>query len=266
MLLAVDVGNTNTVFGLCDAAGSRVLATWRAATRRDRMPDEWYAILAPLLAGSGFAVQEIDAAIVSSVVPSVTRWLSAMCQERLNLDPIIVGVNLDLGLPILMDNPPEVGADRLVNSVAAYHRYGGPCIAIDFGTATNFDVVSAAGEYLGGALAPGMIIALEALANRAARLFSVDLVLPSRAIGKNTVEAMQSGLVLGYLAMIEGMVTRIQEELGEPATVIVTGGYAEIFAAASPLIAHHDPDLTIDGLRLVYQRVMAANLEASRVL
>lgn len=262
MLLAVDVGNTNTVFGLCDPTASHVLVTWRAATRPDQMPDEWYAILAPLLAGSGFAVGNIQAAIVSSVVPSVTRWLSAMCRERLHLEPIIVGVDLDLGLRVLLDNPGEVGADRLVNSVAAYHRYGGPCIAIDFGTATNFDVVSAEGDYLGGALAPGMIIALEALAGRAARLFSVDLVLPPRAIGKNTITAMQSGLVLGYLAMIEGMVTRIQEELGTPATVVVTGGYAEIFAAASPLIAHHDPDLTIDGLRLVYQRVTASSLAA----
>ena len=255
MLLVVDVGNTNTVFGLYAPAVERAVGTWRVSTRRDRMPDEWYAQLVPFFAAARRPLDGLTAVTVSSVVPSVTRWFGEMCRQRLRLEPLVVGVDLDLGLRVLVDQPTEVGPDRLVNSAATFHRYGGPAIAIDFGTSTNFDVVSPQGDYLGGALAPGMNVAFEALAGRAARLFAVELRLPPQAIGTNTVTALQSGVVLGYLAMLEGMIERIRAELGGRATTVVTGGYAEVFATATPLIDHHDPDLTIDGLRLIHRRV-----------
>lgn len=272
MLLAIDIGNTNTVFGLyrvaeerasaagAGGAGGGVLVSWRASTRRDRMPDEWFAFLAPLLAGAGYETGDVSDVIVSSVVPSVTTWMVEMSRQRLGIEPVVVGIGLGpaLGLRVRTDSPAEVGADRLANSVAAFARYGGPAIVVDFGTATTFDVVSAEGDYLGGAIAPGMTISLDALSARAARLFTVELALPAKVIGTSTAASMQSGVVLGYLAMLEGMVERIREELGAPATVIVTGGYAEVFAAASPLIAHHDRDLTIDGLRLIHRRVAAS--------
>jgi type III pantothenate kinase len=255
MLLAIDVGNTNTVFGLYDLASERLVTNVRASTRRDRMPDEWYAILEPALRADSRSASDITAVILSSVVPSVTTWLTAMAREKLHVDPVLVSIDLDLGIGVRVETPSEVGSDRLVNSVAALARYGAPAIVIDFGTATNFDVISADGDYVGGAIAPGLVIALEALAGRAARLFAVELKLPERAIGTNTVTSMQSGLVLGYLAMLEGMIDRIQAELGEKAAVIVTGGYADIFTGASARIDHFDPTLTIDGLCLVYQRL-----------
>lgn len=255
MLLVVDVGNTNTMFGLYEADRPTLLATVRTSTRRDRMPDEWYAILAPVLAAKHLDARDISAMVISSVVPSVTRWLTAMGEERLGIDPIIVGVHLDLGLVIDYDNPSEVGADRLVNSIAALHRFGAPVIAIDFGTALNFDVVNHLGHYVGGSLAPGLVIALEAMTSRAARLFSVDLVPPPTAIARNTTQAIQSGLVLGYISLVEGMIRRISAELEGTPTVVVTGGYAEIFAEHSDLIDAHDPDLTIEGLRLIYDRI-----------
>ncbi len=255
MLLVVDVGNTNTMFGVYESDGPTLLATVRASTRRDRMPDEWYAILAPVLEVRNLSPREVTAMVISSVVPSVTRWLSAMGEERLHVEPIIVGVHLDLGLVIDYDNPSEVGADRLVNSIAALHRYGAPVMAIDFGTALNFDVVNHLGHYVGGSLAPGLVIALDAMTSRAARLFSVDLVPPPTAIARNTTHAIQSGLVLGYISMVEGMIRRISAELEGKPKVVVTGGYAEIFAEQSDLIDAHEPDLTIEGLRLVYERV-----------
>jgi len=257
VLLAVDVGNTNTVFGVYSLVDQSLVATARASSRRDRMPDEWYAILLPVLMHAGIDARSIDAMILSSVVPGVTRWLAAMGESRLGVDPIIVTVDLDLGVAVDVDHPDEVGSDRLVNAAAAFARYGAPAIVIDFGTSTNFDVVNRSGAYIGGALAPGLVVAADAMFSRAARLFAVELVLPPHAIGRNTVQAVQSGLVLGYLSLIEGMIERIERELDGSPTVIVTGGYAEIFAAASPLIDVHDPDLTIDGLRLIHQRLCA---------
>lgn len=252
MLLVVDVGNTNSVFGLFGDDDPRVVATARMSTRRDRMPDEWYAILAPILASVRVEPVQVTDMVISSVVPSVTRWLTAMGQERLGVEPLIVSVDLDLGIGIDYPQPGEIGADRLVNSLAAYTKYGAPLISIDFGTAINFDVVDHNGNYVGGALAPGLIVALEAMTARAARLFTVDLVKPDRAIGRSTTAAIQSGIVLGYLSLIEGMIVRIASELeGEP-KVIVTGGYSEIFAEASTMIDACEPDLTIEGLRLVH--------------
>jgi type III pantothenate kinase len=255
MLLTVDVGNTNTVFGVFAASSDQPVVTARASSRADRMPDEWYAILAPVLAVSGVSTTDITGMIISSVVPNVTRWLSAMGEERLGVDPIIVGVGLDLGLEIDYDFPAEVGADRLVNSIAAIAEYGAPVIAIDFGTAINFDVVNERGAYIGGSLAPGLVVALDAMTSRAARLFTVELKVPPTAIARNTTQAIQSGVVLGYLSLIEGMIVRIKAELGCNPPVVVTGGYGEIFVDASQMIDHFNPNLTINGLRIVYDRV-----------
>jgi type III pantothenate kinase len=255
MLLVADVGNTNSTFGVYELASSKVVASVRTATRHDRMPDEWYAILAPPLAAQSVDIGGISAFVVSSVVPSVTRWLSILSTSRFGVEPIIVSALLDIGMPIDADNPMEVGADRIVNSLAAVERYGAPVIAVDFGTALNFDVVDHRGHYLGGALAPGLVIALDAMTSRAARLFAVDLVPPPHAIGRNTIHAIQSGLVLGYISLVEGMIRRLSAEIEGDPPVVVTGGYAELFAGHSDLIDHYDPDLTIDGLRIVWERL-----------
>lgn len=258
MLLVADVGNTNTVFGLYETGAERAAAAWRASTRRDRMPDEWFAILAPLAGAAGYALADVRHVVISSVVPSVTTWLSAMIRQRLGLEPILITGKLDLKLGVRIDNPSELGADRIVNSIAAVERYGCPVIVIDLGTATTFDVVAADGAYVGGAIAPGLVISLEALAGRTALLPSVALTLPTNAIGRNTVTQMQSGLVCGYLAMLEGMIDRIRGELGVTAPVVITGGYAEIFAGASSRITHFDRDLTLDGLRLAFERLSSS--------
>lgn len=255
MLLVADVGNTNSTFGVYAASNPVAVATVRTATQHDRMPDEWYAILEPVLQMQGTSLRDVTAVVLSSVVPPVTRWLSVLAKHRLNVEPIVVGAHLELGMPIDADNPAEVGADRIVNSLAALERYGAPVIAIDFGTALNFDVVDHRGHYLGGSLAPGLIIALEAMTSRAARLFSVDLVPPPHAIGTNTIHAIQSGLVLGYISLVEGMITRLRAELEGDPKIVVTGGYAELFAKNSDVIDAFDPNLTIDGLRLVWERV-----------
>jgi type III pantothenate kinase len=255
MLLVVDVGNTNTVVGVFGLDSPEVVTTVRMSSRRDRMPDEWYAILAPVLAHAGILPADISAMVISSVVPNVTRWLSAMGEERLGVSPVVVTVDLDLGIPIDYPNPAEIGPDRLVNSLAAVDQFGAPVISIDFGTAINFDVVDVNGAYVGGALAPGLVVSLDAMVSRAARLFTVELVRPPRAIGRSTAEAIQSGVVLGYLSMIEGMISRIAAEMDGDPTVIVTGGYGEIFAEASPRIDAFVPDLTINGLRLVHERL-----------
>ena len=251
-LLVADVGNTNTVFGLFDPDHPDPLTTIRMSTRRDRMPDEWYAILLPALLSAEQAPEEITAVVVSSVVPGVTRWLSDMSRQHFGVEPMVVSVDLNLGIGIDYPQPREIGVDRLVNSLAAYRKYGGPLISVDFGTAINFDVVNASGSYVGGALAPGLIVAFEAMTSRAARLFNVELIEPDHAIGTSTTEAIQSGMVLGYLGLIEGLITRIAAELDGNPTVIVTGGYSEIFANASTVIDAYEPDLTVEGLRQVY--------------
>ena len=258
MLLVADIGNTNSTFGVYHHGKTGPIATARTATQHDRMPDEWYAILQPVLAAQGVDTRQVDGFVLSSVVPAVTRWLEEFSRRHLGVEPVLVSAALDLGLPIDADNPAEVGADRIVNALAALTRYGAPVICVDFGTALNFDVVDHRGHYLGGALAPGLVIALQALTSRAARLFEVDLVPPPAAIGTNTITAIQSGLVLGYVSLVEGMIARISAELQGKPKVIVTGGYAELFAKNSPMIDAYDPDLTIDGLQLVWQRVNRA--------
>ena len=255
MLLTVDVGNTNTLFGLYAGVSDAPDVTVRASSRRDRMPDEWYAILEPGLLRRGIDPRGIDGIVISSVVPGVTEWVREMGTTLLGAETVVVRSTADLGIEVATDSPAEIGTDRIVNSLAAKHRFGAPAIVVDFGTATNFDVVDQEGRYIGGALAPGLVVALEGMASRAARLFSVELEFPEHALGRNTVHAMQSGLMFGYLSLIEGMLGRLAAEIeGEP-TVISTGGLGAAFAAHSTLIDHHDEHLTLLGLKLAWQHL-----------
>lgn len=254
MLLAVEVGNTNTTFGLF-ATSNELTSAFRLSTERERMPDEWFAMLAALLASDGQELTEVDGVIISSVVPSVTTWLVDMTRNRLRIDPVIVSGELDVGLDLDVDEPGHLGADRIVDCVAAFQRYGGPAIIIDLGTATTFDVIGRTGAYQGGAIAAGVATSLKALAGNAAQLFNVELHMPDAVIGRNTADQLRSGIVAGHLAMLEGMIERTRAELGTDAQVIVTGGLAPLFAGRSSLFDHFDPDLTLRGLRLIYDRV-----------
>jgi type III pantothenate kinase len=257
MLLAVEVGNTNTTFGLFAASGELTTA-YRLSTERERMPDEWFAMLAALLASDNHQLSEVDAVIISSVVPSVTTWLVDMTRNRLRIEPVIVSGDLDVGLDLDVDEPKQLGADRIVDCVAAFHRYGGPAIIVDLGTATTFDVIGRNGGYKGGAIAAGVATSLQALAGNAAQLFNVELHMPDAVIGRNTGDQLRSGIVAGHLAMLEGMIERTRAELGVDAQVILTGGLAPLFAGRSPVFDHVDADLTLHGLRLIYDRVQSA--------
>jgi type III pantothenate kinase len=260
MLLAVEIGNTNTTFGLFAASGELVTA-YRLSTERERMPDEWFAMLAALLASDGHELSEVDGVIISSVVPSVTTWLVDMTRNRLRTEPVIVSGELDVGLDLDVDEPRQLGADRIVDCVAAFHRYGGPAIIVDLGTATTFDVIDRTGAYKGGAIAAGVATSLQALAGNAAQLFNIELHMPDAVIGRNTADQLRSGIVAGHLAMLEGMIERTRAELGIDAQVIVTGGLAPLFAGRSPLFDHVDEDLTLHGLRLIYERVRGVRSE-----
>jgi len=251
MLLAVDVGNTNITIGVFD--GSKLKATWRVATGVHRMPDEYASLLLNLFERQGIDASKITDAILCSVVPPLAGVFEEMCRRYLKVSPLVIEAGVKTGVRISMDNPREVGADRIVNAVAAHHLYGGAVIVIDLGTATTFDAVSEEGDYLGGAIAPGIAIATEALFARTAVLPRVELTHPKRAIGRNTVAAMQSGIVFGYAGLIEGIVGRIREELNGKAKVVATGGYAELLARETSVIDEINPDLTLIGLRLIYE-------------
>jgi type III pantothenate kinase len=255
MLLAVDVGNTNTKIALCDERGGAIFATWRISSLRDRMPDEWFAILVSLLRTEDKRPEDVTGVAISSVVPGITTWLTEMCRRRIKVEPVVLASTQELGLTILTENPGETGIDRVINGVAAFARFGGPVVIVDCGTATKFDVVSAAGEFVGGAIAPGLEISLNALAGRAARLYAVSLDVPERAVGTSTVTSIQSGVVLGYIALCEGMIQRILAEIGEGATVVATGGAADLVRRSIPAITEHVPSLTLDGIRAAYQRL-----------
>ncbi len=249
MLLAIDVGNTNTVLGLFD--GEDLLRSWRIKTDAQSTADEIALTFRGLLADE----PAIDGIALCSTVPSVLREMRLMLARYYGKTPtVIVEPGTKTGVPVLTDNPKEVGADRIVNTIAAHHQFGGPCIVVDFGTSTNFDVVSAKGEFLGGALAPGIEISLDALASRAAQLRKVELVRPRSAIGKNTVEALQSGALYGFAGQVDGLVERLVAEIGEVTAVIATGGLASIVLPESQRITHHEPDLTLLGLRLVFDK------------
>ncbi len=249
MLLAIDVGNTNTVLGLF--SGESLVASWRIKTDARTTADELMLTFRGLLDGH----QAIEGIALCSTVPAVLREMRVMLDRYYPTTPtVIVEPGIKTGVPVLTDNPKEVGTDRIVNTLAAYNGFSGPCIVVDFGTSTNLDVVSAKGEFLGGALAPGIEISLEALAERAAQLRKVELVEPRSAIGKNTVEALQSGALYGFAGQVDGLVDRITAELGEVTAVIATGGLAPIVVPESRTITHHEPDLTLVGLRLIFER------------
>ncbi len=250
MLLAVDIGNTDTTLGVFE--GEELRATWHMATGIHRMADEYAALLLNLLHHQGLDISEIKEIALCSVVPPLIATFDELCQRYFNLSPLVVGAGVKTGVRIRMDNPREVGADRIANAAAAHHLYGGPVIITDLGTATTFDTVSREGDYLGGAIAPGIGTAAEALFTQAAMLPRVELTHPKRAIGTNTIIAMQSGIVFGYVGLIEGIVARIQQELGERAKVVATGGFAELIARETAVIDVVNPDLTLIGLRLIY--------------
>jgi len=251
MLLAIDIGNTDTTLGVFE--GEELRATWHMATGIHRMADEYAALLLNLLRHQGMDVSEIKEIALCSVVPPLIAIFDELCQRYFHLSPLVVGAGVKTGVRIRMDNPREVGADRIANAAAAHHLYGGPIIVTDLGTATTFDTVSREGDYLGGAIAPGIGTAAEALFTRAAMLPRVELVHPKRAIGTNTITAMQSGIVFGYVGLIEGIVARIQQELGERAKVVATGGFAELIAKETAIIDMVNPNLTLIGLRLIHQ-------------
>jgi len=250
MLLVMDVGNTTIMIGVYD--GEKRLAAWRLATLRGRTVDEYGVLARGLFDLARLDLASVDAMIVSSVVPPLNPVIEEMGKVYMGRQPLFVEPGVKTGMPVLTENPHEVGADRIVNGVAAFARWGGPVIVMDFGTATTFDVVSARGEYLGGAIAPGIGISSEALFEKAARLPRVAVRRPPRVIGRNTVHSMQSGLYFGYAGLVEGIVRRIKEELVEPARVVATGGLSKTLADEMPFVEAFDPFLTLEGLRLVY--------------
>ncbi|OIQ97251.1 type III pantothenate kinase [mine drainage metagenome] len=247
MLLAIDSGNTNIVFALFD--GDKVLGEWRSSTDTNRTADEFGVWLTQLMAMEGLTREVVTSCIIASVVPAVVFALKTVCRKYFGCEALVVGDDgVNLGIGIKLDRPEEVGADRLVNAVAAHRSYQGALLVIDFGTATTFDVVDEAGNYCGGAIAPGINLSLEALHMAAAKLPRVAIGRPRTVIGKATVPAMRSGIFWGYCGLIEGLVSRIKKEFGRPMTVIATGGLAPLFMDASDVIQHLDPDLTLRGL------------------
>ncbi len=248
-LLGIEAGNTQVVVGVHD--GETWCARWRISTVRTRTSDEWAAILSGLLASAGLTLAACHDIAISSVVPNITTELQLMARAYAGAEPFVVGPGVRTGVRILTDNPKEVGADRVVNALAARERYGAPAIVVDFGTSTNLDVVSTDGDYIGGAIAPGLAVSAAALTGAAAKLPEVELVRPARAIGRNTVECMQAGIVLGYAGLVERLVRETQKELG-PSKVIATGGLVGAVTQATEIMDYVDPDLTLEGLRLMY--------------
>lgn len=253
MLLAIDIGNTNITIGLY--TGATLGGRWRISTVHERTADEYGIKLLAMLQHDGVVPAQIDGVVMASVVPPLTgSWVQA-CERYLGRTPLVVEAETVNWLPVLYDPPNQVGADRVVDAVAVLALYSAPACVVDFGTATTFDAIDANGAYLGGAIAPGIGIAADALFQRAAKLPRVDLVRPPTAIGRNTRHAMQSGLLFGYVGLVEGMVARFRRELGEGMTVIATGGLAEVVAQETDVIDHIAPWLTLEGLRIIYGRV-----------
>ncbi|MFC1736089.1 type III pantothenate kinase [Candidatus Hydrogenedentota bacterium] len=251
-LLAIDIGNTHTVIGVF--SGDIVERSWRVSTDTSKTADEWGVYLTTLFSFDTIRPEDLIGACISCVVPPTRTILAQMCKKYFDIDPIVVGPGIKTGLSIKSDNPREVGADRIVNAVAAYTEHGGPLIIIDVGTATTFCAISKNGEYLGGAIAPGMRVAAEALASRTAQLPRIEFELPRKAIGKDTVSCMQSGIVLGYMELISGMVRRIKAELDSNAKVIATGGMVPLLTELDSVIDVYEPDLMLKGLKIIYER------------
>ena len=253
--LAIDVGNTHTVLGVFRK--EKLLTDWRIASTTERTEDETWLSLQLFCSHAKISPKDMRGVVISSVVPNLTGIYSMMAEKYLKAKPVIVSAALRLGIKVLYQDPMAVGADRLCNAVAAYTKFGGPAIVIDFGTATTYDVISKKGEYMGGVIAPGVETASAELHRRAAKLPRIELQLPKNVIGSNTVESMQSGILYGAVDAMEGMVKRIRNVIGKDARVIATGGYAKIIASQSPTVQHVEPALVLEGARLIYERVSA---------
>jgi type III pantothenate kinase len=262
MQLVVDAGNTNVVAAVHDGTGWR--GTWRIATEPQRTSDEYAVWLLTLLGHVGLKRSDIDTAVIGTVVPAALYHLRRLCRDWFDVEPLIARASLDWGFEIRMDNPDEVGADRLLNALASHRVYQGPLVVIDFGTATTFDVVAGDGAYVGGIIAPGINLSIEALHRAAARLPRIGIGRPHSVIGRSTVPAMQSGIYWGYVGMIEGLVARIRAEFGAPLKVIATGGLAPLLAEGTTVIERIDPDLTLDGLRMLAERNPVPTLARDR--
>jgi type III pantothenate kinase len=252
MLLAIDIGNTNVVFGIHNR--QKWIAQWRVRTVRDQMPDEYAVLFKEFLREVNIALSDIRQVVLSSVVPPLSGVFRELCQRYFGRPPLVVGPGIRTGINIRTDNPSEVGADLIANAVAAYDRFRADCIVVDFGTATTFSAIAEPGIFLGVAIAPGLGLAADALSGRTAQLPRVDLTPPPSAIGKNTVHSMQSGLIFGYAGLVEALITRVRAELGEHAPVIATGGLSQVFAPLCQQIEVIEPWLTLDGLRLIAER------------
>ena len=250
MLLAVDVGNTNVTLALFE--GERLIADWRVTSHRERTADELAVELSQLFALRGFDLDVVTGVVISSVVPNLNPALIEASRRYLNCEPVMVGPGVKTSVRVRYENPKDVGADRIANALAAFSKYGGPVVVIDFGTAVTYDAISAEGDYLGGAIAPGVEISLDALVSHTAMLRRVEAVAPDSVIGRNTITSIQSGLIWGFVAQVEGMVERMIAELGGKATVIATGGQAGMVAGLTHVIQAVDPLLTLEGLRLIY--------------
>jgi type III pantothenate kinase len=272
MLLALDVGNTNTVLALYNLdreSPGDIVANWRVTTQKTQTADEFGVLILSLLSLQKIDPAAVTGVIISSVVPPLDSTLRRVSERYFKIKPLFVEPGIKLGMPLLIDNPAELGADRAANAVAAFARYGGPCVVVDFGTATTFDVVSAKGEFLGGVIAPGLGISADALFSRAAKLARVNIKRPAKAIGTNTVTNLQSGIFWGYIGLVDGILARVLEELGVgelggAAKVIATGGLANLIADDSKYITAVDHLLTLDGLRILYQRNQTAKQAAPR--
>jgi len=261
MLLVLDVGNTNTVLGVFEPqAGDtgtkygRLIANWRVTTIKSQTVDEYGVLFRNLFAMNGLEVASVQGTVISSVVPPLDTTLREVCERYFQIKPLFIEPGVKTGMPVHYDNPAEVGADRIVNSVAAYEKFGGPCIVVDFGTATTFDVVSQKGEYMGGVITPGIGISADALFSRTARLPRVDIRKPARVLATNTVNSVQSGLYYGYLGLIDGILERLMAEIGGEIRVVATGGLASLMSEGSKYIREVDEFLTLDGLRIIYER------------
>ncbi|MDD4874594.1 MAG: type III pantothenate kinase [Dehalococcoidales bacterium] len=251
MLLAIDIGNTETTVGVFDGESKK--STWQMTTSIHRTADENAVLMLNILKNRGLCEEDIKEVALCSVVPPLTAIFNDLIKRYFNISPLIIAAGIKTGIRICMDNPKEVGADRIVDAVAAHHLYGGPLIIVDMGTATTFDTVSKNGDYLGGAIAPGILSSAEALFQRAAMLPRIELTPPGKVIGTNTIDAMKSGIVYGYVGLVESMVRRIQEELGAKAKVVATGGFSGLIAGETKVIDEVNPDLTLIGLRLIYR-------------